>query len=165
MIIVFTKANTISSTLIRAITWGKWSHVAMVNASNVESITPDTTIIDSTFLHGGVRERTIKELLEPMSEWAYVEVDIPREDAAWDAARRQLGKGYDVLALIGILFHIGSWAEDDVWFCNELFEYVSMCGGNQRFRVDISRLTPEHCWMVNTKHAPIFRSKKDGHSY
>lgn len=165
MIIVFTKANNIGSYAIRTVTWSAWSHVAMVNCISIDSITPDTKIIDATFLHGGVKERTIGELLEPMSEWAYIDITLSDEESAWVAARAQVGKNYDWTALLGILAHRSSWSEDDAWFCNELVEFCLACGGEQRFREELSKLTPQHSWMVNTFNEPVLRKRKDGHTF
>lgn len=160
MILLFTRSNNISSKLIRLVTWSSWSHVAMVNSSDIESITEYTEVIDSTFLHGGVQSRPLHQVLHNMDKWAYVEVPVANEKLAWSAARSQLGKPYDVTALIGIFFH-RNWQNPTRWFCNELVEWCLEFGGSGRFIEDISTLSPKHSWMLKTPKPPVYRNKNE----
>jgi hypothetical protein len=160
MIVLFTKNKSISSKLIRLVTWSPWSHVAIVNETSIESLHPETDVIDSTFLGGGVKLRPLKDLLEQASEWAFVEVEVSRS-RAWAAAVSQVGKPYDWAAIVGIYFH-RRWEDTDKWFCNELVEWCLAKAGKARFREDISRLTPGHSWMLETNGRVLVESKHNG---
>lgn len=164
MIVAFTRGRDIGSKLIRLFTWSKWSHVAVVEESQIEHISAYSTVIDSTFLNGGVKRRSVASLLHKATEWAYVKIDTPDDTEAYRLLESQIGKKYDVTGIIGLAFR-RKWEQDDKWFCNELFEWVMLKLGAARFREDVWRLTPQHSWMVNTPNPPLIRSKKEGYKY
>lgn len=163
MIVAFTRSRDIGSVLIRLATWSRWSHVAVVEEACIEDIDIHSTVIDSTFLNGGVKRRSVYDLLHKATEWAYVEIDTPDDEQAYKLLESQLGKKYDVTGILGIAFR-RKWEQDDKWFCNELFEWVLLKLGMPRFREDVWRLTPQHSWMVNTGTTPVIRSKKAGYT-
>lgn len=140
MRLIFTRQHSIGSLLIRFFTWSRWSHVAILE--------DDSMVIDSTFLHGGVRRRPLAELLAQASRHQMLDLNVPNEAAALDFARAQIGRPYDWTAVLGILFRAPGWALPDRWFCSELAEAVVLAGGLKRFREDAARITPEHVWMV-----------------
>ncbi|RTL37167.1 MAG: hypothetical protein EKK53_21595 [Burkholderiales bacterium] len=139
MKLLFCRQNSISSWLIRFFTWSPWSHVAIVEN--------DEYVIDSTFLHGGVKRRPLLEAVQRYSRMELLEVDLANEEAAMEFVRSQIGKPYDWTAIFGFVFR-RDWAEPDSWFCNELAEAAFVAGGRRRFREDIARITPRDSWAV-----------------
>lgn len=118
--------------------WSQWSHVAVVFGEDV---------IDATFKHG-VARRSLSALLATCSHYEFREEACPNMQAAYDFARSQIGKPYDILGVLGIGLH-RSWQDDDHWFCSEFKEAIQAAGGNPRFGEFVGRVTPQHCWMVN----------------
>jgi uncharacterized protein YycO len=76
-------------------------------------------------------------------------IDIPcDEEAAWSWAAAQVGKPYDLTALFGWLSG-RDWQEEDSWFCSELVAAAFDKAGSPLFREGtMSRVTPQHLWMV-----------------
>jgi uncharacterized protein YycO len=140
MRLLFSRAHSLSSLLIRFVTWGRWSHVSIIEDG--------ANVIDSTFLHGGVRRRPLLDVVAASSHFEVVDLALPDEAAAIAWARSQIGKPYDWSAVLGILFRVGSWSDPSRWFCSEFAESAVLAGGLKRFREDASRITPEHSWMV-----------------
>jgi len=138
MLMIFSRRRALSSVLIRLATWSRWSHVSIVES--------DTLVIDAR-LFGGVRHRSLDELLRTSSavEWRAVALDD--EAAALAFARAQIGKRYDWSAIVGFILRAG-WADVDKWFCSELAEACIQAGGLRRFRADLARITPGHIWML-----------------
>lgn len=135
MKIAFARSNRIGSWLIRALTFSRWSHVAVIDGEK---------IIDATFAHG-VAWRPLADLLASNE----VEViDIPcNHMAAMMFLAQQAGKPYDWRALLGLPFS-RRWGEDDAWFCSELVTAALKAGGKTLFREDASRIVPQHLWML-----------------
>ncbi len=140
MRLIFSRKRSLGSLLIRFFCWSRWSHVSIVES--------DEFVIDATFQHGGVRHRGLAVLLRESSAHQEVTVDVPDEAAALGFARAQVGRPYDWTALVGHVLRSGRWPDPDAWFCSELVEASLLAGGLMRFRVDASRITPEHSWMV-----------------
>lgn len=138
MRLVFAHKHTPGSWLIRIATWSRWSHVAVVDGSDV---------IESTLQHGGVKRRPLFEFLDEYRHFEFAEWSLPDEPAAMAFLQAQLGKPYDWTALLGFALR-RDWAEDDAWFCNELAEAAAVAGGRQRFRGALSRITPGVSWAV-----------------
>jgi uncharacterized protein YycO len=146
MKVIYCANHTLSSWLIRLVTWSRWSHAAVQ--------IDDETIIDATFKHGGVHARPLSALAGYRQE--VVEYTLPDEDKAQDWLRRQIGKPYDWSALLGIFLH-RNWQEDDKWFCSELTECALAAGGLQRWLGEsINRVTPGMGYF-NTSGAVIAR--------
>ena len=124
--------------MIRAITWSPWSHVAIIDGSEViEAVYPQ------------VRIASLAETIARHSAHAISEFPCADPDAAIKAARSQVGKPYDLTALFGMALH-RDWQEDDSWFCSELVAWSIAQGGTSLFRVDaLRRVTPQHLWMLN----------------
>ncbi len=138
MRLLFCTSNKIGSRLIRAFTWSKWSHVAIVDGNEViEAAWPRVRI---------------KPLAEVLAEHtAYELVDVPDEllaDDVIDAVRSQVGKPYDWTAIVGIFLR-RDWEESDSWFCSELVAWGFAQANASLFRADsVRRVTPEHLWML-----------------
>jgi len=139
MQVMFCTSNQIGAIAIRAITWSKWSHVALLLG--------DGTAIEAAWPR--VRRVGVDELLAQHSKYEIVEFTGMNDQAVIDAAMSQLGKPYDLTALFGLLLH-RDWQQSSKWFCSELVAWAFAAAGHTLFRrEDISRITPQHLWMLN----------------
>lgn len=135
--IVFSARKGLSSAAIRAATFSRWSHVALVRGHEViEAVYPKVRVVD---------------FLEWEREQKRFEFGAKVSQSAWDFALSQVGKPYDVSAIFGIAFR-GDWEESSKWFCSEL---VATAVSHERciFRPDLSRVTPE---MLYRLHPSVF---------
>lgn len=136
--VVFTRSLLPGSLLIRAITWSRWSHCALVVGDEV---------IESA-MFAGVRRRPLAELIAASS--AHSIVDLPVQDAAAvvAAAESQIGRSYDWAGALGLALRRG-WQDRRAWFCSELVAWAADAAGSPWFRRNrIGRVTPEHLWML-----------------
>lgn len=139
MRLLFTRRNTIGSYLICLFTRSQWSHCVIVES--------ESSVIDSTFAHRGVRRRALATIYSESSKTEEVDIPVPDEAGALAYARAQIGKPYDWKAILSFVFR-RNWSDDRAWFCNELAEACLAAGGKKRFRENISRITPRESWMV-----------------
>lgn len=137
MRVLFCTSKLPGAVLIRAITWSDWSHVALIDGEEA---------IEATW--PAVRVAPLSEIIAKHSD--FVVVDIPCDDpaAVIAAARSQVGKPYDLTALLGLLVR-RDWQEADAWFCSELTAWAFQQGGSPLFRPEaLYRITPQHLWMI-----------------
>ena len=137
MRVIFCTSRLPGAVMIRAVTWSEWSHVALVDSDEV---------IEATW--PAVRVTPLAEVIAKHS--AHVIVDLPCRSSAdiIAAARSQVGKGYDLTALFGLLTR-RDWQEPDKWFCSELVAWAFSQGGSPMFRPEaMHRITPQHLWML-----------------
>lgn len=137
MRLVFCTSQRVGSRLIRAFTWSDWSHVALVDGGEViEAVWPE------------VRAAPLNELLANHAAHAFVDMRCAAPGEVIRAARSQVGKPYDVTALIGMLAR-RDWQEESGWFCSELVAWAFEQAGTPLFRRNaIHRVTPQHLWML-----------------
>lgn len=129
------------SGLIRAATWSRWSHVALVAGPHV---------IEAVAL-GGVRQASKAYAIQRASDYCLVDMPTHNAQAIIDAARSQIGKPYDWTAVAGLGLR-RDWQEDDSWFCSELVAWSADQAGEPWFRPDaLRRITPQHLWMLSPK--------------
>lgn len=138
MRLIFCASQSPGSLLIRAATWSPWSHVAIVDGDDaIEAVCPT------------VRVSPLVEVIARHSSFAFATLPCANPVAAINAARSQIGKPYDLKALVGMALH-RDWQEDDSWFCSELVAWAIAQGGTPLFRPDaVRRVTPQHLWMLN----------------
>lgn len=117
---LFTTQPGIPSAAIRAVDGGMASHVGIVTTGGA--------VVDSTFLHRGVRMWRRDEWLRKRTLVADVEFALPNEAAAHLWLLDQVGKPYDWTALVGWLLW-RDWSEDDSWYCSELAIAAALVGG------------------------------------
>lgn len=139
--LVFTRSATLGSAALRAFLWSPWSHVAIVNRDQ---------IIEAT-VPGGVRTRSLADLLAASSEYAFIDIPCPDPAAVIAAAVSQLGKPYDWRGVIGIGAR-RRWQDPDAWFCSELIAWAFAQAGHPLVRSTAWRITPRDL------HLPIFRA-------
>ena len=123
------------SLLIRLFTWSRWSHCGV--------IMPDGTVIESVG-NIGVIATPLAEFQDRHTEFHIARIPCKDRHYAFRFLRQQLGKPYDLTAVISIALR-RDWQETDSWFCSEL---VARATG--LFRHDyIKRITPECLWRIS----------------
>lgn len=126
------------SWVIRACSWSRWSHVALIDGDSV---------IEAVALKGVVRTPLATRQAED-PRWAISQLPCRDPAAVIDAAASQIGKPYDYSAILGIGLH-RNWQEDDSWFCSELVAWSFDRAGTPLFRAEtLHRITPQNLWMV-----------------
>ncbi len=149
--IMFSTSTHPLSSVIRACTWSRWSHVCIVDGD---------TVIEATATHGVTRTRLF-EAVARAKEFAFV--DFPCLDAAAVIAQAsgQIGKPYDYTAIVGLALH-RDWQQDDAWFCSELIAWAFDKAQQPLLRAEIlKRVTPQHIWMLppainaDRDHSPL----------
>lgn len=135
--LLFSTSRLPGASLIRMVTWSKWSHVTLVDGDVViEAVWPRVRVVP------------LSDVLSRHSRHAFVDVECRDGKAIIDAARSQVGKPYDLTALFGLLMH-RDWQEPDRWFCSELVAWAFDKAGSPLFRRDaMHRVTPQHLWMI-----------------
>ena len=100
MRIIFSRSPYVASWFIRLLTFSKWSHVALVDGALVyEAIYPR------------VRVTPLAEFLKRNRDFEYRTIEgDPR------LIRAEVGKPYDLLALVAMLNPWREWNTDDKWF-------------------------------------------------
>jgi uncharacterized protein YycO len=133
--IFFADSNKIGSIFIRTVTWSDFSHVGFIH---------DGMVIDSQLFSGGVTSYDVAELVH---HYPRIQVyEFPHVSAeAITYACEQLGKKYDLTALIGMGFQ-RNWQEDDKWFCSELVAASCAAAGTPIINKSTWRVTPQDVW-------------------
>lgn len=144
MKIVMSRKHTVYSMLVRFGTWSPWSHsgVAFVDSDGVEKL------IESHAGAGGVRVIPLADALKTYSKHEVIEVQVPDEAAGIAYGLSQVGKKYDWGWIWGYFVRERGWASDEKWVCSELTEAMIGAAGRLRFRLDATRITPHHNWML-----------------
>lgn len=137
MRVLFCTSKLPGATLIRAVTWSDWSHVALIDGEEA---------IEATW--PAVRVSPLADVLAKHSANCIVDIPCDNPAAVLAALRSQIGKPYDLTALFGLLTH-RDWQEPDAWFCSELVAWAFSQGGAPLFRPEaLYRVTPQHLWMI-----------------
>lgn len=129
--------------LIRALTWSAWSHAAIIDGDEV---------IEATWPR--VRIAPLSEVLAKHPSWTIIDLPCGNPAAVIAAARSQIGKPYDLRAVLGLALH-RNWQDSARWFCSELVAWAFDAGGSALFRADaVQRVTPQHLWMLAPSPPP-----------
>lgn len=141
--LLFSTSHHPMSAVIRACTWSKWSHVALVaGPCAIEAVTT------------GVRKVPVLDAMDRAKRAAVVELPCRDPRAVIAAAESQLGKPYDFTAIVGLGLH-RDWQADDRWFCSELVAWAFEKAGEPLFRAEVlRRVTPQHLWMLAPSPPP-----------
>lgn len=126
----FTNMKSWDSYIIRWCT-GTWT-------SHVEFVIDNKRIISSELPLG-----VILKSPEVVNREEFFKVNVTEEQhkIILDTAMEQVGKKYDILALIGILFR-RNWQKTDKWFCSELIAYCFMKSGKPLLNYIPNWVTP-----------------------
>ena len=137
MRVLLCASDKLGSRIIRAVTWSRWSHAAIIDGDEIiEAVWPR------------VRVATLAAALASHPRGVVIDIPVADEAAAIAAARSQVGKPYDLLGVIGLGIK-RNWQDDDAWWCSELIAWAAKQGGTDLFRPDaLRRITPEHLWML-----------------
>lgn len=136
--LLFSSSNSPMGAVIRAATWSRWSHVALVAGDAVIEAAP----------FYGVRQVTLDDAIGRARETALVELPARNPQRIIGAARSQLGKPYDWTAVLGLGLR-RDWQERDAWFCSELIAWSAAEAGEPWYRCEsLRRVTPQHLWML-----------------
>ncbi len=130
--LLFTKTRTMESAAVRFVTWSQYSHVDLVTRSGLAV---------GAVLGQGVVQVPLDVRLAKASRYAfaYVVADSYAVEAFVD---QQLGKPYDLTALIGMMAR-RDWQKDDRWFCSELVAAALKRTGSAIVCKDTGRVTPQ----------------------
>lgn len=136
MRVIFCRSKSISSWLVRVFSWSTWSHVVLV--------TPSGSCIEARWPR--VREVAMADILEDNDVVVTSDLPCAHPDLAASWARSQVGKRYDLMAVLGVALH-RDWRDDHEWFCSELVAEAFEEGGSPLFRPEtIQRVTPQMIW-------------------
>lgn len=125
--------------LIKYFTWSDYSHVGFINEAT-------GTVIDSRYSLHGVTEYPVAKLYQDYPRLMIVE--LPFDGAgAFDMAKSQLGKQYDLGAIFGMTGR-RDWQQEDAWFCSELVAWACKESGHKLIRKQSYRVTPQDLWQV-----------------
>lgn len=142
--LLFSTTGSPFSALIRATTWSRWSHVALIDGDSV---------IEAAALHG-VRRIPAAQAVAAARRAAVVDMSCCDPQAVIAAAAEQIGKPYDWTAVLGLGLR-RDWQEPDAWFCSELVAWAFDAAGQALFRPDsLRRVTPQHLWMLAPASPP-----------
>ena len=136
--LLFTTSYHPLSAVIRATTWSRWSHVALVDGNTViEAAAP-----------GGVAKRTLADAIQHARDYELVQLPCRNPIKVLQAASSQIGKRYDYSAIVGLWLH-RDWQDERRWFCSELIAWAFQEAGEPLFRPDAARrITPQHLYLL-----------------
>jgi uncharacterized protein YycO len=136
--VLFCTSTLPGATLIRAVTWSNWSHVALIDGDYViEAAWPV------------VRRVPLVDVLKKHNHFQIVDLPCDNPRGVIEAAKSQIGKPYDLTALFGFLAH-RDWQDTNKWFCSELVAWAFDAAGSPLFRPEaLHRVTPQHLWMLS----------------
>lgn len=148
--VVFSRNNhSLFSHAVRFVTWSPWSHVAIM--------IDDNTVIESTFKRRGVKVDSFENFKTRATHCEIREFQVNDRNAIIRAAKSKIGEPYNVIGLIGLFLHIGSWKGIGTEFCSEFVEFAFAIGGtllfNEKFK---ARIVPQHIYMLPSKFIESF---------
>lgn len=136
--LLFCNARDPLSLAVRAFTWSRWSHVALIDGyCAIEAQPGEGVVINDT-----------EVVLMRSREFELVELPCRNPEAVRAAAASQVGKPYDWSTIAGIALR-RDWQQEDAWFCSELVAWAFAQAGEPLFRAEcLRRVTPQHLWML-----------------
>lgn len=139
MKVLLCTSNMPGAVLIRWLTGSQWSHCAIVSDDGVMAV-------EATWPR--VRMVPVEKIMRAHTKNLVIDIPCANPALAFDHAMDQVGKPYDLTALIGWLSG-RDWQEEDSWFCSELVAFAFAQAGSPLFRDGtMSRVTPQNLWMV-----------------
>jgi uncharacterized protein YycO len=138
---VYCNSHLPLSPVIRMVTNGRWSHVALMSDAG--------HVLEATGSHGVV-ETPLEDLIKRSSEYCIVRRLVPDGTHAKLVAvgRTQLGKKYDWWGIFGLSLN-RDWQNDENWWCSEYFAWKFDQVGVPLVRASaVHRVTPEDMWKL-----------------
>jgi uncharacterized protein YycO len=147
--ILFSTNQLPGSIMIRLATWSQFSHVDMI-------VGDGSRLIGALPFGAGVSEYDLQHRLTHARKTAVYEANFPQELVEREI-RKQLGKPYDYVGVVGVGFH-RDWSKDSKWFCSEIIAASFAQAGyplvNPELR--LNRVTPETLLRSPLlKHVPL----------
>jgi len=144
MKLLFSTGKDHTASAICAFTWSRWSHVDLLSS--------DGKSVIGAVIGRGVVHVTIASRLAESRRAAVMDLDDivgPLETTVWRFAQMQVGKPYDLTAVIGLSLH-RCWSEPDSWFSSELvataLDWAGCCPYDKLYT---RRITPQDLWVLN----------------
>lgn len=134
--LIFTRKHSLGTIVLRTFLWSKWSHCAVIDGDEV---------IEAV-MGKGVIVRPLAELVKEASLYEIVEVPCPYPEEVITQARKEVGKSYDWLGILGIGFR-RRWQNKDSWFCSELVAHAFHQAGWPIMRAAHYRITPRDLYL------------------
>jgi hypothetical protein len=147
MKLLFTRERTLTSWLIRFVTWSTYSHVDLIINDQVYGAKA----------FKGVHFANLKDRLKEASSAEIMEIDFNFDDESilYDFINENLDKPYDWFGALSIGFK-REWQANDKWFCSELIAVLLKKGGLKIFDDKFyGRITPQHLYFLNYKKVSI----------
>jgi len=139
--LIFCNSRLPLSPIIRAVTWGRWSHVAV--SFDLRGV------YEATGQHG-VTLTPLESLISRSTEYCVVRVEVPEDSlkVLISAAAGQLGKPYDWWGIFGLALK-RDWQDPTNWWCSEYAAYIFAKADLPLLRSSaIHRATPEDLWKL-----------------
>ena len=136
MRVAFCRSNTLASWLVRVFSWSEYSHVAIVS--------DDGRVVEAVWPR--VRELSLDDFESDNGLTKFVAFPCADPAGALAWARSQIGKPYDLLAVVGFVMH-RDWTATRRWFCSEFVAMAFEEGHSPLFRdAALHRVTPQNLW-------------------
>lgn len=137
LVLAFMDTCSIEAYVIRLLTWSNYSHVGIVAGP---------ALIESRRRDGGVIENALYTRMADTAKTLFREYATDGGPII-AAARAQIGKPYDLRAVLGLPFH-RDWQEDNKWFCSELVAWAANRAETPLVIKKVGRITPQDLLQV-----------------
>lgn len=139
--VFFSDNDGLIARLIKSFTWSHYCHVGFYDRQN-------GTVIDSDFSRHGVSEYSFDELKKNYPRILLRTFpNVPR--SVLEVARGQIGKPYDLTAILGIGIH-RNWQDPRKWFCAEFLAWSCAQTGVPIINKESWRVTPQDVLEVSS---------------
>jgi uncharacterized protein YycO len=137
MKLILCRHPAIGSYLLRAWMGSRWSHAAIWDDEC-------SMVYDTTLQQGGVRASFEYDWFSRFPTRRII--NLPSADAAQarEWLKAQVGKPYDLTALVRIFFRTRAWNDPGRWFCSELAASCINLFVKPLFSADAAAITPYH---------------------
>lgn len=138
---VFCNSHLPLSPIIRMVTRGRWSHIALMSDAS--------HVLEAVGAHGVV-ETSLEDLIKRSSEYCIVRIPVPDGTHAKlvEVGRTQLGKDYDWWGIVGLSIN-RDWQDESDWWCSEYFAWMFDKVGVPLIRATaVHSVTPEDLWKL-----------------
>ena len=143
VVVAFSRRTKIPLSLTKLMTSGDiWSHCGIV----VPGEDGRNEYIIEALMGKGVVKTPIKEWVKRYPAYRFVKIECPDPAAAHRFARKQVGKKYDYMGMIGAPWR-SKWDHPHRWYCSELVEACLKAGKRNRWRGGKVGVRPMETWL------------------